>query len=541
MLFVAFLLMIAAEALGLYTPLLLAQAYDILVDPTDKSPMAGINSVMVKVLVLHFAGVLASFLRSAIMNAVGERVVARLRNQLYSCILKQDIAFFDEHKTGELVSRLSSDTTLLQQATSLSVPECVVGIVKLLVAISLMFWISAPLAGVTIGFVFLIFCVAFPFGKLMGRLSKQYQDVLGLAQTHSTEALGAMRTVQSFAAEDRERARYRKFIGDPAKYKFWWPTDNYKQNTTYGVGFFKAIVASGFFTMIFGVGFGGLYVSLWYGFKQVTDGYITLGALTAFQSYIFQIGGSLGQTSRYLQQIIEAQGASGRIFFLLERIPDIPKATDGKATDGKASDGQQQVPTASRDEEEPERLFQPSDMQGSVEFCNVNFAYPTRPEATVLRNFSLMVPANTTTAFCGASGAGKSTVIALLQRFYDVTSGSIHIDGQDIRNINLKVLRKSIGFVQQEPSLFGLTCRENITYGLDREVSQEEMDDVCRMANAYEFIEKFPDKYETLVGEKGVKISGGQKQRLAIARALLVDPRILLLDEATSALDAEVS
>jgi ABC-type multidrug transport system fused ATPase/permease subunit len=242
-----------------------------------------------------------------------------------------------------------------------------------------------------------------------------------------------------------------------------------------------------------------------------------------------------------LQQIIEAQGASGRIFFLLERIPDIPKATDGKATDGKASDGQQQVPTASRDEEEPERLFQPSDMQGSVEFCNVNFAYPTRPEATVLRNFSLMVPANTTTAFCGASGAGKSTVIALLQRFYDVTSGSIHIDGQDIRNINLKVLRKSIGFVQQEPSLFGLTCRENITYGLDREVSQEEMDDVCRMANAYEFIEKFPDKYETLVGEKGVKISGGQKQRLAIARALLVDPRILLLDEATSALDAEVS
>ncbi|GKY99873.1 hypothetical protein MPSEU_000941000 [Mayamaea pseudoterrestris] len=543
MLFVALILMVAAEALTLITPLLLAQAYNFLVDPALTNTMAQINRVMGLVLILHFSGVVASFLRTSIMNAVGERVVARLRNQLYSCILSQDIAFFDAHKTGELVSRLSSDTTLLQQATSLSVPECVVGVVKAIVSLALMFWISPSLAGVTLGFIFIIFCLAMPFGKLMGRLSKQYQDVLGLAQTHSTEALGAMRTVQSFAAEDRERTRYQTYIGNPAMYKYWWPVRHKLQPTTYSVGFFKSIVASGFYTLIFGFGFGSLYLSLWFGFKQVATGQITLGALTAFQSYIFQIGGSLGQTSRYIQQLIEAQGASGRIFYLLERTPEIPKESDKMLMPGGGKDCSgdtgPELDTPAIDVEVPLMPVKPESMHGLVEFENVTFSYPSRPTAPVLRNFSLTIPANTTAALVGSSGTGKSTVVALLQRFYDVNSGSIRIDGRDIRSYDLKWLRSSMGFVQQEPTLFGLTCRENITYGVDRSVTDKELEDVCRMANAYEFIESFPERFETLVGERGVKLSGGQKQRLAIARALLVNPRILLLDEATSALDSE--
>jgi ABC-type multidrug transport system fused ATPase/permease subunit len=181
----------------------------------------------------------------------------------------------------------------------------------------------------------------------------------------------------------------------------------------------------------------------------------------------------------------------------------------------------------------------PTNLEGYVEFDAVNFCYPTRKDVTVLKNFSLKVPPNTTAALVGSSGAGKSTVVALLQRFYEVSSGSITIDGNDIRNLDLQWLRQHIGYVQQEPQLFGMTVRENICYGMAHEVSQEELERVCLEANAHDFILEWPDGYSTLVGERGVKLSGGQKQRIAIARALLVNPRILLLDEATSALDAE--
>jgi len=336
-----------------------------------------------------------------------------------------------------------------------------------------------------------------------------------------------MRTVQSFAAEDRERARYRHVIGEPQKFPYWWPSDYKTHKTTYSVGFFKSIVNSAFYTILFGVGFGSMYVSLWYGFKLVASGEMTLGDLTAFQSYIFQIGGALGQTSKFVSQLMEAQGASGRVFFLLERIPAIPKLllTNGE---GKESDI-----------ETPMSPQMPKVMNGTINFSNVHFSYPSRPNVPVLRNFSLSIAPNSTCALVGSSGAGKSTVVSLLQRFYDVDSGSVTVDGIDVRDLNLQWLRSNIGYVQQEPQLFGLTVRENICYGVDRHVDQEELEAVCRKANAQEFIAKWPETYDTMVGERGVTLSGGQKQRLAIARSLLVDPRILLLDEATSALDAE--
>ena len=540
----AFLLMVASEGLGLYTPLLLANAYNYLVDPTLTTPqrMGYINHTMVLVIVLHLTSVVASFLRTALLGATGERVVARLRNDLFATILKQDIAFFDEHKTGELVSRLSSDTTLLQQATSQAFPEVILGIVKLVVSIVLMFWISPSLAAITLGAVIVVFVLCLPFGKWMGDLSKVYQDILGMAQTVSTEALGAMRTVQSFTAEQREQNRYRAKIGDPATYPLWWPSGRPgKQETTYGVGFFKSLAAAAFFTIVFGLGFGSLYIVLWYGFKLVSDSIISLGSLTAFQSYVFQIGAALGTTSNFLAQLVQAQGASGRIFYLLDRVPDIPKS---------GPPPQKEVPTTGEssepppDEETPEErvhnvLLAPASMQGLVEFRHVDFSYPSRPGVPVLRDFSLSVPPNTTAALVGSSGAGKSTVVSLLQRFYDVTGGSICVDGIDVRDLDLKWLRSRMGFVQQEPVLFGMTCRENVVYGVDRDVSKLELEAACRAARAHDFITEWPDKYDTLVGERGVKLSGGQKQRLSIARALLVNPRILLLDEATSALDAE--
>ena len=261
----AFLLMAGSEAAGLYNPILVADAYNFLVDPSldPNNRMKEISSTMGLVLIIHAAGVVGGFLRHAIMQAAGERVVARLRNRLYQSILKQDIAFFDATKSGELVSRLSSDTTLLQKATSQAVPEVMVGVVKLIVCISLMFWLSPELAGVTLACVVVVFITVAPFGKWIGALSKRYQDVLGKAQTHSTEALGNMRTVQSFAAEQREADRYERLIGNPDNYPRWWPVDHKTKETTYSVGFFKSIVNSGFFTIIFGVGFACLYISLW--------------------------------------------------------------------------------------------------------------------------------------------------------------------------------------------------------------------------------------------------------------------------------------
>jgi len=558
---IALLFMVASEASGLITPLLLAQAYDALVNPSldDASRMSTIHRTMTLVLIVHVAGMISGFIRSSIMSVAGERVVARLRNTLFGAILKQEIAYFDEHKSGELVSRLGSDTALIQQATSLAVPEIVLGVIKLWTCIGICFWISPELAGVTVAMVLALFVTCIPFGKKIGALSKSYQDALGEAQTRSTEALGSMRTVQSFAAENRECERYRKAIGDPDEFRWWFPRpsskkgadENPKQQTkktatTYSAGFSKSIWTSAFYVFLFGCGFGSMYIALWYGFKLVVDTKISLGNLTAFQSYIFQIGGSLGGISRFVTHFIEARGASGRIFHLLERVPVIPfpwkSGVNYKDADGKDDDF--------RDEEDVEggRVassviarypIKPKSMEGEVRFCNVNFTYPSRPDVPVLTGFSLRVPPNTACAIVGSSGAGKSTAVALLQRFYDVVGGAIEIDGNDIRSLDLKWMRMHIGYVQQEPQLFGMTVRENVSYGIERDVSDKEIEAVCREANALGFVEEWPEKFDTMVGERGVKLSGGQKQRLAIARALLVNPRILLLDEATSALDAE--
>lgn len=517
---IAFALMILAEATNLYTPILLASAYDRLVEPDDENNeednrMKDISRTMTIVLIVHAAGVAMGFVRVSLMGAAGERVVARLRCQLYGHLLHQEMAFFDEHKTGELVSRLTSDTTLLQAGTTQALPEVVLGMVKLMVSVSLMFWISPRLASVTLGCVVVIFVVCIPIGRWIGALSKSYQDVLSSGTTRATEALGAMRTVQSFAAEHREDTRYQQVIGQPDDYPYWWPTAATKDGskTTYSVGFFKALVGSSFFTLVFGVGFATMYISLWYGFQLVSNGTISLGDLTAFQSYIFQIGAGLGQTSRFITQLMEAQGASGRIFFLLERVPQIPTpVSEAETRESKNSDEDEESSPKTSIYVPPHPLLKPGYMEGAIEFENVSFAYPSRPTAPVLRNFSLSIPTNTTTALVGASGAGKSTVVALLQRFYDVTGGSICIDGRDIRSLDVQWLRSHIGYVQQEPQLFGLSVRENIAYGVNRAVSQQEIEDVARQANAHEFITQWPSGYDTMLGERGIKCSGGQKQ-----------------------------
>jgi ABC-type multidrug transport system fused ATPase/permease subunit len=396
MLVIGLFIMVTVEASGLFIPILTAQAYDDLVDTTltPDERMSNINWTMGLVLAIHMGGVVLSFLRTAIMGIAGERVVARTRNFVYSCILRQEVAFFDRTKSGELVSRLGSDTALLEEGTSLALPEVVVGSTTVLVSIAIMFWISPKLAGLLVALVVFIMAICVPFAILMGKLSKSYQDVLGKAQTYSTEALGAIRTVQSFAAEEREKERYRHFIGDPDRFTFWWPTDCRVHQTTYSIGFFKALTVMGFYTCIFGLGFAGMFVCLWYGFKLVNDGEISLGKLTAFQSYIFQIGASLGTLSTYVAKLIEATGAAARLFYLIERVPAIPTPGDSNAT-------------GMDDDEAPHPPKKPKSLIGSIDFNQVTFSYPARPDVEVLRNFSLSIPANETAALVGASGSGE--------------------------------------------------------------------------------------------------------------------------------------
>lgn len=528
MLGIACLLMIYNQVSQLVLPQMVGHAYDDLVDPEVTDKMSRINRIMLQVLLIHFSGALSGGCRTALMGIAGERIVARLRTCLYSSILKQEIAFFDATKSGELVSRLGSDTTVVKRAISSSWAEVLLGFIRLIAAISLMFWISGKLAAVTLGSTFAIFILCLPFGRYLGKLSKMYQDTLGEAQNYPTETIGAMRTVQSFAAEEREAQRYASKIGTPCN----WPERD--EQSTFKLGFDQSLVRSAFSFLIFGGGFGAMYVTLWYGFALVHKGDITLGQLTAFQSYIFQIGGILAHMSSSISNVIEARGTSQRIFSLLDRKPKIPTTTSNATPPSNS--------TASADVEEGAlNASWNGKLDGTVAFEDVTFTYPTRPDAPVLKKFSLNIPKGQTTAIVGPSGAGKSTLISLLERFYDVDSGSILFSGHDIRSMDLKTLRRQIGYVQQEPTLFGLSLRDNLSYGLENEASltDEQIMEACRKANAHEFIAQFPDGLDEMVGERGVKLSGGQKQRIAIARAILLNPAVLLLDEATSALDAE--
>mmetsp|Transcript_14718 Transcript_14718/g.34178 ORF Transcript_14718/g.34178 Transcript_14718/m.34178 type:complete len:732 (-) Transcript_14718:259-2454(-) len=569
-LFLGIFLMVLTEAANLGIPIIVAWAWDALQlyfyelgslsisseaeaaatvgvseDSIANGTMAEINKWMVIAVSVYVVSLITGFLRGVVLGILGERLVARLRKQLYESVLYQDIAFYDKHKSGEIVSRLGSDTQLLQTTISTYAPESLVGIIKMIMSLVLMFYINGKLTGISLGALVVVSVVAIPFGQKLAATSKQYQDILGEAQTRSTEALGSIRTVQSFVAEPKEMFRFMYHIGDPDKPSAK-NSDGTKRDTTYTVGSKKAILQIGVVVWVFGSAFLFLYLALWYGFYLVTiEETLSLGGLSAFQSYIFIIAGALGQTAQNITNVIAGVGASGRVFYLLERKPNI-KNIDGISDDDDEEmeeESEKKKPVKSSTKELRKLIVPSTPMKGDIEFDNVMFSYPTRPDVLVLNAFSLKLTKDTTTALVGSSGSGKSTVVSLIQRFYDIDDGKIYLDGTDITHLDMSWLRSQIGYVQQEPQLFGISIRENLTYGLPEEetakITQTQLEDVCRDANAHDFISSWPEGYDTMVGERGITLSGGQKQRIAIARALLTNCRILLLDEATSALDAE--
>ena len=432
-------------------------------------------------------------LRYVLFSVAGERVVNRLRGDLFKSLLSQETAFFDAQRTGELTSRLASDTTVLQQAVTANISMALRNGVSVLGGLSLLLWTSPRLTLLMLLVVPPVALTAVWYGRRVRKLSREVQDALARSNEVAEESLSGVRTVRSFAAEAREVERYQGAVASALQLA---RRRIYMSASFMGIASFAAYAAGA--------------AVFWYGGRMVVEGALSLGALSSFLVYTMLVAFSLGGLSDLWAEFQRAAGAAERVFELIERRPAI-NATGGRVLDA---------------------------VQGRVSWEQVSFAYPTRADVPVLRDFTLTLEPGQVVALVGPSGAGKSTIASLLYRLYDPTSGRISLDGVPLTDLDPTWLRRQIGVVQQEPLLFSTTVEENIRYGRP-EATQAEVEEAARLANAHDFINRFPDGYRTLVGERGVQLSGGQKQRVAIARALLKNPRLLILDEATSALDAE--
>lgn len=482
--------LVIASAAGLYFPQLARQILDASLQAGSR---AEVDRAAIILAVAFVVQGVAGALRYWLFTAAGERIVLNLRLKIFDALMAHDIAFFDERRTGELLSRISSDAAVLQNTVSVNVSMMLRNALTAiggLVLLSITSWRLTILMVVTIPVVVL---GALFFGKMVRKLSHRAQEELAMATAQAEESLSGIRNVRSFA---RER----------------WASQQYASLLEY---YFDAIVRSirwmATFIAVSGtIGYIAIAVVVWYGGRLVLDGAMTAGDLTQFLLYTLLVAVSVGALGSLYGDFMKARGAATRIFEIVDAVPTIPLIGG-------------------------ERLTQ---VQGALHFEEVHFAYPSRPDTPVLQGVTLQIQAGHVTALVGESGAGKSTIAALVRRFYDPNDGAILLDGHDIRVLDPMFLRGCMATVDQEPVLLSTTIAENIRFG-EPTATDEQVRDAAQQANARTFIESFPDGFDTLVGERGVQLSGGQKQRIAIARALLKDPPILIFDEATSALDAE--
>lgn len=478
-----------AAGLNLSYPVFIKQIVD---GVSTEQAQETVNQAALVLLALFALNGLFTAARSYLFTVAGERVVTRLRSDLYRSLVSQEVAFFDERRTGELTNRLAADTTVLQNAATVNISMVLRYGVTGLGAIGILLFTSWKLTLVMLAIVPVVVLGAFFYGRILRRYSRQVQDALARSTEVAEETLSGIRTVRAFAREATEGDRY----AGHAEEVFVLARDRARLGAMFGGGM--------------GFAFGGaVAVVLWFGGTMLVDGAMTIGELTQFVLYTFFVAMSLGALSSVWEDFMKAMGASERVFQLLDRTPRIQ--AEGRTLDT---------------------------VRGEVTLHGVDFSYPSRSDVQVLRGLDLTLRPGETVALVGPSGGGKSTVAALLSRFYDPDTGAIELDGVPFLELEPSWLRQQVGVVAQEPVLFATSVRDNIRYGRP-DASDEDVEKAARAANAHEFISAFPEGYETLVGERGVRLSGGQKQRVAIARALVKDPRVLVLDEATSALDAE--
>lgn len=434
-------------------------------------------------------------LRYALVTRLGERVVADIRMAVFERTIGMSPAFFEKIMTGEVLSRITTDTTLILSVIGSSISVALRNVLIFLGGLTLMLFTSAKLTGLVLLLVPAVVLPIVTMGRKLRKLSKENQDWIAESSGKASEALLSVQAVQAFTQErlsSAEFARVTEVSYDSAR---------------------RRITTRALMTMIviFTV-FAGVVGVLWIGAHDVRSGDMSSGALIQFVIYSVMVAGSVAALSEIWGELQRAAGATERLVELLE------------------------VRDSVSDPDQPKAL--PKPVRGEIAFENVSFRYPSRPDVSTLEGINLTVKAGETVALVGPSGAGKSTFIQLLLRFYDVNGGKISLDGVALDETNRESLRKELALVPQDPVIFAASAMENIRFG-HPEATDDEVQAAAKAAAAHEFIVKLPEGYKTFVGERGVMLSGGQKQRIAIARAILRDAPVLLLDEATSALDAE--
>ncbi|MEP6883898.1 MAG: ABC transporter transmembrane domain-containing protein [Gammaproteobacteria bacterium] len=434
-------------------------------------------------------------LRFYLVTLLGERVVADLRSAVYDRVVRMDPLFYETTRVGEVLSRLTTDTTLVQAISGVSLSIILRSTLSLIGGLVMLALTSAKLMGVILVLIPLVVVPLIVTGRRVRGLSRASQDRIADTSGLAGETLNAIQTVQAFTLEDLQSERYRKSVEESFRAAV--------RRTRVRA----ALTAIGI-TLVF----GGITFVLWLGAHQVVSGTMSGGQLLQFLLYAGFVGSSGAALTEMWGEIQRAAGAMERLGELLEARPSIGAP--------------------------PNPVELPARVRGSIRFDNVSFHYPSRPDSAALENFSLDVAPGETIAFVGPSGAGKSTTFQLLLRFYDPDSGRVLIDDQRLVDMRPVDIRAQIGLVPQDTVLFGASARENIRYGRPA-ASDAEIEAAAVAAAADEFLRKLPQGYDTFLGERGTRLSGGQRQRIALARAILKDPPILLLDEATSALDAE--
>ena len=451
-----------------------------------------LNYIVISIIVVFIIRGMAFYGQSYLMNYVGQRVIIDIRKAVFEKLQRLSLDFYDKNKTGTIMSYVTNDVGALQSAMVENVVEMVTESVILIASIVMMIYLDWRLFLVTFSTFPVVLLFIDQFGKRIRKSGSRIQEAAADITSVLQETVSSARVVKSFVREDYEIARFEK---ENIK--------NFRANMKY------AQLSATLTPTIEFVAAVGVTIILWYGGNSVIDGKITAGSLVAFLTYAVNISNPIKRLSRVIGNIQKAMAAGQRVFGIL----DLPETVQNL----------------------PEAKTMPT-VKGNVLFNNVSFCY--NPGEQVLNNVSFDVKPGEMIAFVGPSGAGKSTVASLLPRFYDVSEGSITIDGQDIRQVTLNSLREQVGIVPQETVLFNGSVYDNILYGrLD--ATKEEVEAAAKAANAHNFIMELPNGYQTMLGDRGMNISGGQRQRISIARAILKNPQILILDEATSALDTE--
>lgn len=451
-----------------------------------------LNYIVISIIVVFIIRGMAFYGQSYLMNYVGQRVIIDIRKAVFEKLQRLSLDFYDKNKTGTIMSYVTNDVGALQSAMVENVVEMVTESVILIASIVMMIYLDWRLFLVTFSTFPVVLLFIDQFGKRIRKSGSRIQEAAADITSVLQETVSSARVVKSFVREDYEIARFEK---ENIK--------NFRANMKY------AQLSATLTPTIEFVAAVGVTIILWYGGNSVIDGKITAGSLVAFLTYAVNISNPIKRLSRVIGNIQKAMAAGQRVFGIL----DLPETVQNL----------------------PEAKTMPT-VKGNVRFNNVSFCY--NPGEQVLNNVSFDVKPGEMIAFVGPSGAGKSTVASLLPRFYDVSEGSITIDGQDIRQVTLNSLREQVGIVPQETVLFNGSVYDNILYGrLD--ATKEEVEAAAKAANAHNFIMELPQGYQTMLGDRGMNISGGQRQRISIARAILKNPQILILDEATSALDTE--